>query len=487
MEKAILVVDFGTSKVHVNLIETRQGKVLYSASRGYRIQIPAPKHAEIDPYELWEAAQEGVGEAIKYLPEPYEIAGISFSYFGDNIMAVDEREMPLTNLILAFDSRAAEQQRELSEKLGETEYRRITGGVSSSDDAGAKIFWLKQNEPEIFKKTKYFYTNQQFILHMLGLTPYNDVTMASRKMLFDVRKKEWSTYLTDYIGISGESLGDTVESDTIVGEIAEFGKVKLPGSVPVVIGAHDCDCGMVGAGLDGEEKSTLVDITGTWDHLGYISKGSADTEIVVRDKTMHTYCGPIEDSYVCLGAFPTSGAVVEWFMSQIIGSTSAESYQKLWEAVDFTAPGSEMFYPEFSKNQGRFTGLGLGTDKVKLFRALIEALTFEAKKIMEICEKSTGTPLREIYLGGGTAKAEKWTQLRADVFEKPVAVLENTEISSLGAAILAMTALKIYGTTKEAINHTVRAEKIFYPNEANRHLYHEKYKVYKGGKADENS
>ena len=51
--------------------------------------------------------------------------------------------------------------------------------------------------------------------------------------------------------------------------------------------------------------------------------------------------------------------------------------------------------------------MGLGTDKVKLFRALIEALTFEAKKIMEICEKSTGTPLREIYLGGGTAKAEK--------------------------------------------------------------------------------
>ncbi|WP_122643054.1 FGGY-family carbohydrate kinase [Luxibacter massiliensis] len=487
MEKAILVADFGTSKVHINLIEPGRGRVLYCVSRGYRTQIPRPGYAEIDPLEMWEAVQEGVGLAAENIPPGYKISGISFSYFGDSIMAVDQNKRPLTNLILAFDGRAKQQQRELSGQIGETRYRQITGGLTSSDDTGAKILWLKENAPDIYRQTKYYYTNQQFILHKLGLIPYNDMTMASRKMLFDVRKKSWSKELTAYIGISEESLGRTAKSGTIAGEIKAFGKVKFADSIPVVIGAHDCDCGMVGAGLDGRDRSTLVDITGTWDHLGYIAKGMADTEIVVREKTMHTYCGPVEDSHVCLGAFPTSGAVVEWFMKQIVGSTSARAYQSMWDEIDFTRPGSEMFYPDFAVNRGKFTGLGLGTDKGKLFRALIESLTFEARGIMEICEKSVNREFSTVCLGGGTAKAGKWAQLRADVFGKPVAVLENTEISSLGAAVIAMNALGIYSTIKEAADHMVRVEQMFYPKESDRCLYHAKYAAYKGGKADGDS
>lgn len=481
MKNTILIIDFGTSKVHVNLIDTENGEVLTAVSRAYQTIIKSPGFAEIDPYELWHAAEHCVGRIVCGVHKETHIQGISFSYFGDSIMAAGENGEPLTNLILAFDSRAFAQSRELSANIGEEEYRRITGGICSSDDSGAKILWLKQNEPEIFKEARHFYTNQEFVLKMLGLGAHLDVTMASRKMLYDVRGKEWSSRLLDYIGISPDSLGHVVESMAVVGEITSFGSVRLPRKVPVIIGAHDCDCGMAGAGADRAEHGILADITGTWDHLGYISRKSADTEIAVKGGLMHTYCGPLPDSSVCLGAFPTSGAVIEWFMRRIVGDISPKAYDRLWKEVDFRHLGQEMFYPYFSANQGVFTGLGLGSDKGKLFAAIIEALTFEAKNIIEICGASASTTFTKIHIGGGASSSEKWLQLRADIFEKPVYKLRNTEISSLGAAILAMTALGVYETTEDAIRNTVIVERVYRPDDRRKQYYRDKFEKYKQG------
>ena len=80
---SILVVDFGTSNVHVNVVDVRDGQILYSRSRRYRMISPEDGYTEINPRELWHASEQCVKEVISDM-EAVELHGITFSYFGDN-------------------------------------------------------------------------------------------------------------------------------------------------------------------------------------------------------------------------------------------------------------------------------------------------------------------------------------------------------------------------------------------------------------------
>ena len=105
---SILVVDFGTSNVHVNVVHVWDGQILYSKSRKYAMLSPKDGYTEINPHELWQASVQCVKEVLDIM-ENVELHAITFSYFGDNIMLADSHGAPLTNIILAVDVRGTEE------------------------------------------------------------------------------------------------------------------------------------------------------------------------------------------------------------------------------------------------------------------------------------------------------------------------------------------------------------------------------------------
>ena len=172
---------------------------------------------------------------------------------------------------------------------------------------------------------------------------------------------------------------------------------------------------------------------------------------------------------------------MDWFMDTVCGGRSQETYQKLWDAADFTRPGRELFYPDFVTGCGGWKNLDLGSARTRLFQSVIEALTFEAKRIITVCEAAGGKDFSEVCIGGGTARSEKWLQLRADIFGRPVVLMKNIEISSAGAAVIAAESLGIYPGIKDAeANMAVRGT-VFTPNEKVKAFYEEKYQQYTGG------
>ena len=72
-----------------------------------------------------------------------------------------------------------------------------------------------------------------------------------------------------------------------------------------------------------------------------------------------------------------------------------------------------------------------------------------------------------------------WMQIRADVFNIPVDVLEVEEAGTLGAAIMAGKACGIYKSLEDGVNNLVRIKNTYYPNKKNCEIYQKQYSKYK--------
>ncbi|MBC5689519.1 hypothetical protein H8S37_11375 [Mediterraneibacter sp. NSJ-55] len=478
-KKLILVVDYGTSNVRVNAINTEDGKIACSSSRKYKIVPKMPGYAEISAYELWRFSVECMAEVLKNITEQDEICAIGYSFFGDNLIPVDEKGNALNDCILCTDIRGKEEAEFINRNIPEKRQIEIIGAKYGAMTFGAKLLWVKKNMPEIANKIAYFDSQQQFVFRKLGLKPVNDYTMAARKQLLNIGTMQWSEEFLDTLGVSEKMLGtDIVASGDIVGYIRQYGEIEFPKSIPVIAGGHDCDVAMIGMGVIDETQDLLGDITGTFDHVGYMANGAVNLKRENPDCPLTSYSGSFKDTSICLGAFPTAGAIVEWFMREIQEGTKETDYEKYWKAVRFDGKGSVMVHPTIAGDRGVIEGIGYRTSKEDIFKAVIEAVTFENRRLIDDCREVKTGGVNRLRIGGGAANSDEWMQLRADISGMRIERMRNIQISSVGAAVLGAAAVGIYPDVKTAVEKMVHVEKIFKPTPGIREKYEEKYREY---------
>ena len=94
--------------------------------------------------------------------------------------------------------------------------------------------------------------------------------------------------------------------------------------------------------------------------------------------------------------------------------------------------------------RGVFFGMGLDSKKEHFLRAIFEGVACLLRENLELIEAVNHLRVSEIRSLGGGAKSEVWRQIKADVTQRPIALLDESECASLGAAILAAVALGYY-------------------------------------------
>lgn len=475
----ILVVDYGTSNVRVNGIDAANGSIVYSSSKKYLVDSKDCGYAEISSDHLWNYSVDCMRNVKEQFTEEDEAKAISFSFFGDNLIPVNKDGDALNDCILCTDPRGEDEADYINSQIPMDEQIEIIGDYYMGYKVGAKILWVKNHMPEIADVIANYYSQQQFVFRKLGLRAVSDYTMAARKQLCNINNLTWSKRYLDVLGITEESLGDgIVPSDEIVGYVKAYGDVKFNSDIPVIAGAHDCDVGLIGMGLIDENVDFIGDITGTFDHVGYLAHGIVNLAKERPEFPMRSYNGPFDNTSICLGAIPTAGATLEWFMREINDGSSQEDYSKFWGSVKFNGKGSVMVYPTLDNNHGRIEGIGVTTSKADIFKAIIEALTFENRRLIENCENYKGSAVNSVRIGGGVANSDEWMQLRADISGKKIERMSNIQISSLGGAVLAAVKIGIYPDLQEAVEHMVHVKDTFIPNVEVHKKYEEKYQVF---------
>jgi xylulokinase len=316
-------------------------------------------------------------------------------------------------------------------------------------------------------------------------------TMMSSTGYYDIfHRTIWDEGLKK-AGLDPEKIPSVKDSGEEIGRLNTSVAKELgitPG-VPVLIAANDQMCSAVGGGnivpgiITETTGTCLVAIT-TVDPPAFGQKAALEYNLHVNDK------------YIILQYAKTAGYILKWFKDEFCREeqktckrTGKHIYELMGQMAANIPPGScgLTLYPYFAgklspQNQpaakGVFFNVGLGVKKDHFVRAILEGVAYMLKENLDFIEEN-GVPIQQIRTLGGGSKSTIWNQIKADVCNKPVTVLQCEETTSMGAAIIASLALGWFSTFEEACHCCVLTEKIFFPDEKHAKFYQQSFKLYK--------
>jgi len=488
---SFLSLDLGTTVCKAALFNS-QGELLDLVREEYPVISPHPGWAEQNAEVVWRKVQEIIARIARKNKSRKKIESISISAQGEAVTFLDKKGSPLRNCILGMDMRSTWQVEKLKKKFGYEKLYDISGVPPHPLTTLAKILWVKDNQPDVFKSVVNFLCYEDFIFLRLGGVAAIDYSLASRTLMFDIDEKRWCSWTLDYAGIKEKQLAKVYPSGTIIGKISSSiaGELGLSNDVKLVTGGHDVTCAALGTGAIEEEVG--ADILGTAEIFGLTIN---NREKAKKIKPLNFACYPhvLSNRYFLMSLNQTGGLLLKWLRDNF-GEKEIDTAEKegkdvfdllIEEAKD--EPAHSMILPHlvgsgtpwidpFSK--GAILGLTLNTDKSDIIRAALESVCFEQKISLDIFEKY-GFKIKEIRAVGGQAKSNKWLKIRADILGKKVKTLKTSEASCLGAAILSGYALGYYPSIDEAVREMVNAKLEIKPDEGLHEWYLKKYQIFK--------
>lgn len=449
MGKYILAHDLGTTGNKATIYDT-EGNLLASSYNEYPTNYFGHNCVEQDPMDWWRAVCSSTQAVIVSASvDAGDIACVSFSGHMMGCLPVDKDVTPLRPSIIWADSRSVDQANHLVEQVGMEEGYRITGHCLLPMYSAAKIMWVRDNEPEVFKKTHKVLHVKDFIAAKLTGKFATDLSDASGMNLYDLKRREWSEPLLKASGIPVEILPEPHPSSHVVGEVANKAaqETGLKAGTPVVIGGGDGPCAAVGSGVVSEGSAYNYFGSAAW--IGIASKEPA------YDPQMRTFTFVHLDPalFMPVGASNNGGYSYQCFRDAVWSAQQSIADQLEINLFDLmglkaaTAPVGcdKLLYLPYIRGErcpynnanarGVFLGLTPNHRKEHLTRAVMEGVVLNQRIILDALE-SQGAHVEEMCVIGGGAKSALWRQIMADIYNKRILkprLLQ--EATSLGAAI----------------------------------------------------
>lgn len=491
MAEYLLGLDEGTTGCKAVVFDL-DGKVMGSDYREYPCYYPQKGWVEQLPEDITPALFESVKAAIADSGvDPKDIKGMGISSQAPCLGLLDENGDLIRPFIGWQDLRGEPLLDEIASKIDPSEYYRISGSPNGPIFALSKWYWLRKNEPENWAKTAIFSTPQDYFLRAFGAEEYwTDLSSASREGTLNVDTFEWSQEIHDIVGIPESKRAKiALEPGKVVGhvpaDIAE--KTGLAEGTALCVAAHDQNCSTFGGGA--VDPGDTVMVIGTFGSCFVVqAEPNKDPEEKLVVKPNHGMGNWTIEAFSV-----TSASAFRWYRD-IIGemekSVAAEQgrdpYDIITEAITKVPVGANdvTFLPYLqgasgarlnSKAEAAFVGMTLGTTKADMARAVLEGICFEMKDILE-AQKKAGVEVGTIRLTGGAAKSPVWCQMLADVFQRPIALLQTSETGCLGAALYAGVGVGLYPDVHAAAKRAVKVTKEYQPNPANYEAYEKAFK-----------
>ncbi|MFZ3071049.1 MAG: xylulokinase [Anaerolineaceae bacterium] len=474
-----LGIDLGTSSVKVLAINSDH-EIVGDISREYPVYYPQEKWAEQDPNDWWEQT----ATAIRDLMEKYQIpsdsvAAIGFSGQMHGLVALDEHNEVLFPAILWCDQRTEEECEDITRAFGSDLLREYTGNKALTGFTAPKVLWIKKNQPELFAKIKHILLPKDYLRYKLTGDYATDVSDASGTLMFDVRNRQWSKPVCDYLGVDESQLPIVYESYEVTGKVSEEVKalLGLTGEVLVVGGAGDQAAGAVGTGT---VEEGIVSVT-----LGTSGVVFAAHQNFVVDPEcrLHAFCHA-NGKYHTMGVMLSAASCLKWWVDE---AQAGADFDTLLEEADAAGTsdgviflpyllGERTPYPD-PDAKGCFLGMDMNTRRGNLTRAVLEGVAFGLRDSLEIV-KDLNIPIQHIRVIGGGARSYLWKQILADTFKTEIEEINTNQGGGLGAAILAAVGAGLYQSVDEGCQKMITVVKSIKPIESNMKFYDQLYPKY---------
>ncbi|MBQ9941500.1 MAG: xylulokinase, partial [Christensenellaceae bacterium] len=167
MKDYLVAHDLGTTGDKATLFSA-DGRMIRSITQSYPIYYGENGAVEQDPDEWWQVVCQTTGKLLEG-EDKSRVAAISFAGQMMGCTCVDEKGNALRRSIIWADTRSVEQADQLAESYGRDKFYYTTGFKLNPSYTVTKFMWVKQYEPEIYKKTyKTLFCKDYIVLKLTG-------------------------------------------------------------------------------------------------------------------------------------------------------------------------------------------------------------------------------------------------------------------------------------------------------------------------------
>ena len=448
----VIAVDAGTTGVRSLAVDERGGVAGWSY-REFPQYFPQPGWVEHDPLEIWDAVQATLTELrAKLDADGQTVAAIGITNQRETVVVWDRRTgEPLHRAIVWQDRRTAERCDALRAAGHEPLVRQQTGLVLDPYFSATKLEWLFRSGGVEPNADVAFGTVDSWVLWNLtgGAVQATDPSNASRTLLYDIVNRRWSHELCELFGVPASCLPDVLPSSGRFGTTTD--------GIPVSGIAGDQQAALFGQACF--EPGTAKNTYGTGSFVLMNVGGTCPAPV---DGLLTTVAWTLADStaYALEGAIFVTGAAVQWLRDGLGLITSADEIEALAATIPdtegvfvvpaFTGLGSPWWDPYA---RGTIVGLTRGTGRAHLARAVLEAMAYQTRDVVEAMATAAGKTLSGLRADGGASANDMLLQFQADVLGVPVSRPRVQETTAMGAAYLAGLAEGVWSSPAELASH----------------------------------
>lgn len=510
----VVGVDYGTDSVRAVLVDVSSGVCLSSQvyeyprwKKGHYCDATSNRFRQhpLDHLEGLETTIKGVVSEAKI--EANQVKGICVDTTGSSPMPVNRQgtalaltpgfeDNPNAMVVLWKDHTAiheAEEINQLARNWGGEDYTKYEGGIYSSEWFWAKILHVIREDPAVAEATYTWMEHCDWVTSVLvGVENVGDLKRsrcaAGHKAMWHERwgglpSEAFLEKLDSRLAALRKRLyRKTYTSDQAAGSLsAQWAqKLGLSTDVQIAVGTFDAHAGAVGGEI---EEHAIVKVMGT--STCDIMVASADT---LGDRLVPGICGQVDGSVIPgmigLEAGQSAfGDLLAWFRDMVYwpienmleksalldeatrSKLTEEIHDNLMaelsqaaEQVPLAASGLVALdwvngrrTPDANQAlQGAIVGLSMGSGAPHVFRALVEAICFGAKKINERFEQQGVKINTVIGIGGVARKSPFVMQTLANVLAMPIKIVRSDQAPALGAAIYAAVAAGLHPDVRTA-------------------------------------
>ena len=462
----VVSIDAGTTGVRSFALD-ENGEQVALSYKEFRQHYPRPGWVEHNAAEIWHSVQATLSELASVLDQP--VAAVGITNQRQTVVAWSRiSSEPLCRAIVWQDLRTSERCDQLLESGRLDQIRKTTGLMISPYFSATKIEWLIKNGDVELSPDLAFGTIDSWLIWKLsgGSTHATDVTNASGTLLYDLNEGCWSQELCELFGVPASTLPEIRPSSGRVAMTADT--TALGPGVPISGVAGDQQSALFGQAClePGMIKNTYG--TGSFVLMNVGSTCPEPVEGLLTTVAWDLGSGPI---FALEGSVFVTGAAIQWLRDGLGVISDASEIGPLAQSANGT--GGVFFVPAFaglgspwwdSHARGTIVGLTGGTGRAELALAVVEAMAFQTRDVVEAMTQAGGMPVSEMRVDGGAAVMDLLLQIQADQLGVRVARPIITETTARGAAMLSGLAEGIWADTQE-ISATWRLDQAFEPRD----------------------
>lgn len=435
--------------------------------------------------DWWQAAALALRQVCDQV-DPQRLAGVAIAAQRETFVVTGADGMPLGDALVWMDERAQTLLPEIDALYGKGRIHQETGKPLSANLSLAKLFWLRQHEPQRFDQISHVLDVHAYLAYQLTSRYVTSTGCADPMGLLDMKTAAWDAPLLNALDCKETWFPHLVSPGEWMGNVttAAAHMTGLPAGLPIFAGTGDGQAAGLAVGVSQPGTAYL--------NLGTAVVSGIFSENYSVDPAFRTMTSTTPGAYlletVLLGGTYTISWFVETFLPSITTPGAAEALLDA-EAAQIP-PGSDglLLVPYWNTAMNPYwdaaaSGVTLGWrgvhTRAHFYRAILEGIAFEQNLHTRGVETATGQPISAYRTVGGGSRSPLWNQILADVTGKTIQRMQVSEASALGAGMLAALGAGIYADFPGVVaGMSAPLAETYQPDPAHQARYAQFYAVY---------